>query len=122
MNLVVFNMSNVFDWRRGIVNRNFFIVRELIRSGTFEQVVLVDFLAMRPVSRFFGLRRTARYLRDCAGSLPMKKRLSARHMHWNAAEVFGVKTPVQVFSGLGLYRSCKKDMELLTSLMHGQIR
>lgn len=117
MNLVVFNMSNVFDWRRGIVNRNFFIVRELIRSGEFEKVVLVDFLAMRPVSRFFGLRRTGRYVRDCAGALPAKKRLSARHMRWDAAEVFGVKTPVEVLSGLGLYRSCEKDMALLAILL-----
>lgn len=113
MNLVVFNMSNVFDWRRGIVNRNFFVVRELLRSGRFEKVMLVDFLAVRSVPRLFGLRRTARYLRDCRQPLRGKERLTARHIVWEGQEVFGLEKKVSVFSGLGLQRRSRADLRLL---------
>ena len=33
MNLIVFNMSNLVDWQSGVVNRNYFIVKELLRSN-----------------------------------------------------------------------------------------
>ncbi|MBI4121851.1 MAG: glycosyltransferase [Parcubacteria group bacterium] len=120
MNLVVFNMSNVFDWRRGVVNRNFFVVRELLRSGKFEKVLLVDFLAVRCVGRSFGLRRTARYWRDCLLPLKGKRRLSARHVIWNGEKVFGVGQPVPVFSGFGVTGSWRVDLALVQKAMQEQ--
>lgn len=116
MNLIVFNMANVFDWQKGIVNRNFFIVRELLRSQQYKQVLLVDFLAIRSVERFFGIRRTLRYVSDCYGPLLQKKRVGKRHVLWNAKEVFGVENDVWVLSGLGLSRCAQADRTVVKNI------
>ena len=55
MNLVMCNMSNALDWESGIVNRNYFIARELVASKLFERVLFVDFLSINPIGLFFGV-------------------------------------------------------------------
>ena len=120
MNLVICNMSNTSDWRRGIVNRNYFVVRELIRSPLVERVLLVDFLAVSSVHKSFGRRRTARYLAELVGS-KHGQRLGWRHKisrdsRWNVGD-----KPVYVLSGLGFPSHLPKDVDLLKKVMleHG---
>lgn len=42
--LVMLNMSYQSDWDRGLLNRNYFVLHELIRSGAFDTVLSIDFL------------------------------------------------------------------------------
>ena len=44
LNLVMFNMSNFYDWDHGIVNRNYNILQALVKEKEIEKIVAVDFL------------------------------------------------------------------------------
>ncbi len=123
MNLVLCNMSNVLDWHDGIVNRNFFVARELAKSGLFEQIMLVDFLAINPVGTIFGRRRTAKYVARTwfgGASGAVVKRYGLRHvlcknpaLPWTAAP----NTQLYTFSGLGLASHEREDQAKLAQAL-----
>lgn len=114
MNVVVCNMSNVQDWRQGIVNRNFFVLRELLRSGMFKRALLVDFLSVNPVGLVFGKRRTVRYAYDALiqqGSLPIMRRFGVLHaLRSFPATGWGSNTESFVLSGVGTRHSYSRDI------------
>ncbi len=64
--LIIFNMSDYGDWQdRGIVNRNYFILRELLKSQAIGKVLAVDLLPhnyKRALKKFITLNcdRSAR--------------------------------------------------------------
>lgn len=60
MKIVLFNMSDFSQWDRGIVNRNFFVLQELLKSPDVEEVLSVDFPPLR-LPRPFGWRRMMKY-------------------------------------------------------------
>jgi glycosyltransferase involved in cell wall biosynthesis len=44
MNILMFSMSGAFDWRRGVANRNRFVLKELARHPKVQRIVTVDLL------------------------------------------------------------------------------
>lgn len=118
MNLVLCNMSNTLDWEQGIVNRNFFVANELARSGEFEHVLMVDFLAINPVGFVFGSKRTAQYVwKSLVSPQKMVRRYGARHaLHtWNPEGQTGMH--VFVLSGFGLPGWRDRDVALVGKAM-----
>lgn len=119
MNLVLCNMSNALDWKQGIVNRNYFIASELITSGAFDQVLLVDFLAVNPMGPLFGRRRTAKYaLQVLFGQAKSARRYGWRHrvLDWQMPDLLS-QTKVRVFSGLGLAHTRARDVQALKRVL-----
>ncbi len=121
MNLVLCNMSNALDWKQGIVNRNFFIARELVASGAFEQVLLVDFLAINPMGPLFGRRRTAKYAVQalCGQSGGAQtRRYGWRHRvsDWQLPGLSS-QTKIRLFSGLGWAHTRERDAEILKRVL-----
>lgn len=56
----MFNMSTASEWKNGVVNRNFFILQELLKDGRINKILSVDFVPLfgpRP----FGFRRLIGY-------------------------------------------------------------
>ncbi len=47
VNILMFNMSTWADWQRGIVNRNYFVLQELLRRSDVDTILAVDFLHYR---------------------------------------------------------------------------
>ena len=124
MNLVVFNMSNYLDWEEGVVNRNFFIVQELIQRPEIEQVVLVDFLAIQSIKKIFGLRRTSEYAKDILISSkgrPSRKgqRIGLTHSlsKLEHGPFFLPNKPVYLFQGLGISQSAANSIQKLRTML-----
>lgn len=44
LNIVMLNMSPYSDWQNGIVNRNYFVFQELLKSCNISQILSIDFL------------------------------------------------------------------------------
>lgn len=44
IDIIMFNMSTFFDWERGVVNRNYFILNELAKNEKINRIIGVDFL------------------------------------------------------------------------------
>ncbi|MBI5077269.1 glycosyltransferase [Candidatus Falkowbacteria bacterium] len=44
IDVIMFNMSTFFDWDRGVVNRNYFILNELAKSDKINRLIGADFL------------------------------------------------------------------------------
>lgn len=42
--LILFNMSHRFDWKAGIVNRNYHVLRTLQEKKVFDTIIAIDFL------------------------------------------------------------------------------
>lgn len=59
MTIVFLNMSLLSDWRKGIVNRNFHVVRRLAENPIFSNVILVDSI---PHSTMAASKRIAKRL------------------------------------------------------------
>jgi len=117
MKLVLCNMSNALDWQQGIVNRNFFIARELINSGNFDEVVLVDFLSLNPMGPLFGRRRTAKYAFQIVrkrekGNTSHRYGLRHRLLTWTLPGQTS-STKVRLFAGLGLAHTYDRDIQTL---------
>lgn len=64
MNLLLFNMSNYVDWENGVVNRNYFIARELQKRPEIDKIFMVDFLAIQSRAKVFGKKRTWQYAKQ----------------------------------------------------------
>ncbi len=113
MEYVFLNMSNLEDWKRGIVNRNFFIVEEILRRPETKKVLLIDFLAIQPKKRLFGKMRTLRY------AMKMFTRDTGRLAGWShkiipAEGIFSeIEIEPQAFVGAGFLRPEKSTMRLL---------
>lgn len=120
-NLVIVNMANALDWEQGIVNRNFFIARELSRSGLFDNILLVDFLAINPVGLVFGKRRTAKY----ALQTLLTKRQGKTIRRFGATHVlrsyqpkgWGASTKLYLFGGLGYPGNYKRSLAAVRDAM-----
>jgi len=113
-------MSNYVDWQQGVVNRNFFVVQELIKHPEVTQVVLVDFLAVQSVKKVFGWKRTWDYLRSLrtkSKQLPSftGERIGLTHSLGKVGNgPFHLHNkPVYVFSGCGLLASASSTLEQL---------
>lgn len=50
----MFNMSTMYDWDHGIVNRNYFVLNTLLKDPSVERIISVDFF---PV----GFKKTAKH-------------------------------------------------------------
>lgn len=120
MNLVLVNMSNTLDWEQGIVNRNFFVMKELVRSGKFDQVLLVDFLALNNVGFVFGWRRTLRYawrsLWKRRGGVQSRFGFSHVLRAWSVPGLES-KSRVHVLSGVGRPNRFQNDLNVLRAAM-----
>lgn len=46
-NLILANMSSYKDWQKGIVNRNYFIFKQLEKSPDISKILAIDFLGLR---------------------------------------------------------------------------
>lgn len=46
-NLILANMSLYSDWQKGIVNRNYFIFKQLEKSPDISKILAIDFLGLR---------------------------------------------------------------------------
>lgn len=119
MDLLVFNMSNFLDWEEGVVNRNFFIVQELIHRPEIERVILVDFLSIQCAKKNFGRRRTFKYARKIRKDLPVKKfSLTHRLVKLEDGVLKTDGKPVYVFEGLGLLKPKLKVLKYLQKVIH----
>lgn len=122
MNLVVFNMSNLHDWEQGIVNRNYFVLKELLKQSFFEDVFFVDFLAVQSLKKQFGWRRTGQYARTLLQGQADKRR-GLLHLTMTAeGHPFGKQTKrFHVYQGLGRLTSAKRDLDQISEWLdeHG---
>lgn len=121
MNLLVFNMSNLQDWEQGIVNRNYFVVRELLRRNEFDQIFLVDFLAVQSKKKPFGMRRSFRYAKRLLGGHTQRRGLF-HTMTQREGQPFGEQTKrFHVYQGLGMLTDHKRDLQAISEwlLSHG---
>jgi len=50
LNIVMLNMSPYSDWQSGIVNRNYFVFKELEKNSNISQILAIDFLG-------YGIKR-----------------------------------------------------------------
>lgn len=117
MNLLMFNMSNFADWEQGIVNRNFFILKEILRSQSFENVFLVDFLAVQSLKKQFGVRRTLRYAKRLLRGGKRQGLLHRTTTH--SGEIFGLPhVTVHAYEGLGFLTSPKNDLRRIQDWLH----
>lgn len=46
MNILMFSMSTYKEWDQGVVNRNFFVLRELLLRNEVERVLVIDYLPL----------------------------------------------------------------------------
>lgn len=113
MDLLVFNMSNVVDWQQGVVNRNFFVLRELLQREDVENVMLVDFLAIQPVKKVFGKQRTWDYTKWYRQQKGEKIGSVHKLIKMNAKEIFDINKDVWLFAGLGYLSSSSKALDLV---------
>jgi len=44
LNIIMFNMSKYSDWQKGVVNRNFHVLHNLVKRDEVNKVIAVDFL------------------------------------------------------------------------------
>ncbi len=44
LNIIMFNMSKYSDWQKGIVNRNFHVLHNLVKRDKINKIIAVDFL------------------------------------------------------------------------------
>lgn len=122
MNLVIFNMANVEDWEKGVVNRNYFIVRELLKRSDIDKVLLVDFLSVQSHKRIFGKKRTFDYgkmLFSKAGA--MHKSVTGfwhRLFPYTSGRLLSAERDnVYLYQGLGVCSSVEKQMSVIKNLM-----
>ena len=113
MDLIVFNMSNYSDWEAGIVNRNYFILRELLKQKDINKVMLVDFLAIQSVNKIFGKQRTWQYTKNFYHQAGESVGLFHKISKINTQAVFGVDKEVELLTGLGYLTSSEKDLKKL---------
>lgn len=45
-NIILFNMATFYDWDRGAVNRNYFVLNALAREKQVDKIISVDFLPL----------------------------------------------------------------------------
>ncbi len=50
--LIVFNMSHRFDWKNGLVNRNYHVLHLLRESKVFDRILAIDFLPFTQKKKF----------------------------------------------------------------------
>ncbi len=120
MHLLVFNMSNLIDWQHGIVNRNYFILQKLIQSNKFEEIILVDFLAIQSSKKIFGKQRTYKYGKwfysqsysSLGGGIGVHKQ--------SYKELFESEKEIHHIAGMGLFTTASKRLDQI-QLYLGQI-
>ncbi|MBI3626429.1 glycosyltransferase [Candidatus Uhrbacteria bacterium] len=64
-NIIMLNMSTMYERQQGIVNRNFFVLRELAGRPEVAKILAVDFLPTGMPGRYgSGIRMAAYYVRN----------------------------------------------------------
>lgn len=117
MNLILFNMSNLNDWKSGVVNRNYFVVRELIKSNKYDEIILVDFLAIQSIKKIFGKQRTIDYAKwwYASGYKKIHRFHGAKEV--STDEIFGVPGTVTHIAGLGILSKPSVVIDALLSYL-----
>jgi len=79
-NILMFNMSDYKDWQeKGIVNRNYFILHELVKRNEVNRIVAVDFL---PYNKKRALKS---FFKNQSGII--KKRVVKRGLTWTLFQI-----------------------------------
>lgn len=118
MNILFFNMSNFSDWQAGIVNRNFFVLKNLQNHPRVGKVLAVDFLPLRAASPF-GWKRTAKYFSENILASP------AGQLIWqsSASRCRQIKPDFYLYSSVGQFFSPEKvwrELRTLTEKLLGE--
>lgn len=103
--LVMYNMSYYAKWEDGVVNRNFHIAKELIRSGAFSHVVHIDFLPYNFSSAIRSLKSI--YAMD-------KKKLNSK-LNYKGYRIFQLKdgSTLLAFTPMYLFYSQKRRKQFI---------
>ncbi len=82
-------MSYRFDWERGIVNRNYHVLRTLEKQGVFDSIISVDFLPFSIKKKAKTIIRTSPWKRN---SDTIYRSLSTRIDHKKGSSTYHVTT------------------------------
>ncbi len=116
MNILMFNMANYRDWRGGVVNRNFFVLKNLLADPSVGKILAVDFLPLAGPAPF-GLKRAFKYYWQNIVSRPAGRLLKADPY----SRLYQASDKFLVYSSLDFYLNPDKFAAKLEAIVREQL-
>lgn len=104
--IVLFNMSNYWDWESGVQNRNFHIYQSLLKDNDVDGILLVDVLP-------YTVRKTIKHYLQMRALRKNKKILWKRH----GSMLYRVNEKTLVFTSMWPFFSKKKWQKHLAAAL-----